>query len=81
MAAESELVNDDFCSLCSDGGILVCCEKCVRSYHFACARLDEDDCDDSIFTCQVRSYAESVRVCAHQRKLACVSCVRFRLMK
>ncbi|EOA26504.1 hypothetical protein CARUB_v10022553mg [Capsella rubella] len=31
--------NDDLCSICRDGGDLLCCDTCPRSYHKVCASL------------------------------------------
>ncbi|KFK32359.1 hypothetical protein AALP_AA6G231300 [Arabis alpina] len=31
--------NDDLCSICKDGGDLLCCDTCPRSYHIVCASL------------------------------------------
>ncbi|CAN8285595.1 unnamed protein product [Cochlearia groenlandica] len=31
--------NDDLCSICQDGGDLLCCDTCPRSYHIVCASL------------------------------------------
>ncbi|CAL9234603.1 unnamed protein product [Arabidopsis halleri] len=31
--------NDDLCSICRDGGELLCCDTCPRSYHKVCASL------------------------------------------
>ncbi len=28
--------NDDVCHVCADGGSLVCCERCPRSFHAEC---------------------------------------------
>ena len=28
--------NNDFCSACSGNGQLLCCDGCVRSFHFTC---------------------------------------------
>ncbi|CAA7038890.1 unnamed protein product [Microthlaspi erraticum] len=31
--------NDDLCTICKDGGELLCCDTCPRSYHTVCASL------------------------------------------
>ncbi|KAG2327400.1 hypothetical protein Bca4012_036400 [Brassica carinata] len=31
--------NDDICRICQDGGELLCCDTCPRSYHIVCADL------------------------------------------
>ncbi|KAL1191053.1 Increased DNA methylation 1 [Cardamine amara subsp. amara] len=31
--------NDDLCTICKDGGDLLCCDTCPRSYHKVCASL------------------------------------------
>ncbi|KAF8111175.1 hypothetical protein N665_0076s0167 [Sinapis alba] len=31
--------NDDICRICQDGGELLCCDTCPRSYHIVCAGL------------------------------------------
>lgn len=35
--ARSEVVNDDWCSQCFQGGALICCDSCHRSFHLHCA--------------------------------------------
>ncbi|KAK3997278.1 hypothetical protein QBC44DRAFT_230120 [Cladorrhinum sp. PSN332] len=48
--------NDDFCSSCSNSGELVCCDGCVRSFHFNCVDppLNPDTMpDNKEWFCQV----------------------------
>ncbi|KAL3849575.1 hypothetical protein ACJIZ3_011457 [Penstemon smallii] len=33
--------NDDLCSICEDGGDLLCCEKCPRAFHPECVDLSD----------------------------------------
>lgn len=33
-------INDDECATCGDGGDLLCCDNCPRSYHLECASLE-----------------------------------------
>jgi hypothetical protein len=42
--------NDDFCDDCNDGGDLICCDMCVRSFHPECLGL-EDDPEDGLWYC------------------------------
>jgi len=32
--------SDDWCASCGEGGDLICCDRCNRAYHLACADLD-----------------------------------------
>lgn len=36
MRQQEELENNDFCSGCGGNGDLVCCDGCIRSFHFKC---------------------------------------------
>ena len=53
--------NDDFCSACSGNGTLVCCDGCVRAYHYKCCDppIDEDNEPDEYWCNR----------CANQREL------------
>lgn len=44
--------NDSACAVCSDGGVLICCESCPQAYHVSCLEegVPEDD-DDAGWTC------------------------------
>ena len=43
MNAEVELTerNQDFCMVCKDGGILVCCDGCEKAVHAACIGCEQ----------------------------------------
>ncbi|GHP05356.1 hypothetical protein PPROV_000410800 [Pycnococcus provasolii] len=40
---EEEDPNDDHCAICNLGGVLVCCEKCPKSYHFECLSAPREE--------------------------------------
>ena len=43
------LENEDDCDICLNGGELLCCDRCIRSYHKECLELDEIPKDDLWF--------------------------------
>ena len=70
-----ENLNEDVCSICEDGGNLVCCEGyCSRSFHLACAGLLEtpdqfvcNACTSGVeicFSCKAKSPMELLVRCA-----------------
>jgi hypothetical protein len=44
---EREEDNDDDCNLCGDGGRLICCSFCVRSFHLKCLDLTVEPSHDA----------------------------------
>ena len=45
----------DYCQHCQQGGDLICCDRCPRSFHADClpSGLDEDDIPDSDWMCHL----------------------------
>ncbi|KAK6531074.1 hypothetical protein TWF281_007900 [Arthrobotrys megalospora] len=37
---KAKVTNQDYCQVCTDGGDIICCSSCPRSYHYEC--LDEE---------------------------------------
>ncbi|KAK6332230.1 hypothetical protein TWF696_002951 [Orbilia brochopaga] len=37
---KAKITNQDYCQVCLDGGDIICCSSCPRSYHYDC--LDEE---------------------------------------
>lgn len=50
---EKEIINNEFCSACSGGGSLICCETCPKSFHFTCVDppIDQDHVPDENWFC------------------------------
>lgn len=49
---ESELdTNLDYCEVCLGAGDLVCCDKCPRSFHLACLKMQESDLPEGDWQC------------------------------
>ena len=49
--AKRKLENVDECSICSDGGMLVCCDYCPKSYHLECLGLEESTLPEGKWQC------------------------------
>lgn len=54
MMTESQKIrhNRDHCNKCKDGGDLLCCDNCPRSFHFKCLGLEEKDIPEGDWYCQ-----------------------------
>lgn len=42
-SATAPIENHDFCAICSNGGLLVCCDFCPRSFHSECLPIEPPD--------------------------------------
>ena len=60
--------SDDFCSKCSGGGVLVCCERCSRAYHFSCVGMHEGEASDE-WVCPVCRRNRGSDAAARERAL------------
>ena len=43
--------NRDYCNKCKDGGDLLCCDRCPRSFHLKCLGLTEAEIPDGDWFC------------------------------
>ena len=43
--------NRDHCNVCKDGGDLVCCDNCPRSFHLNCLKLQAEEIPDEEWYC------------------------------
>lgn len=46
-----ERKNRDSCSICRNGGDLVLCDNCPKSFHLDCLKLKESDLPDGSWYC------------------------------
>ncbi|PHH53562.1 Transcriptional regulatory protein RCO1 [Ceratocystis fimbriata CBS 114723] len=46
--------NDDFCSACGASGELLCCDNCVKAFHFGCIDVESDKLPDQWFCWECR---------------------------
>src|SRR5690349_15525424 len=55
--------NDDYCSACGGNGDLVCCDGCIRSFHFKCVDppMIEDSLTDEAWFCNQCEYNHNPR--------------------
>ena len=63
--AANDDANDDFCTVCKKGGVLICCDHCHRSYHKGCAEIlrqfQDEIPEDYDFKCAQCKHEEGVR--------------------
>ena len=53
LVGEEEDKNDEVCHECGDGGHLLCCDRCPRSYHPGCANEDIKCIPNGDWVCHV----------------------------
>ncbi|KAL5614798.1 hypothetical protein BROUX41_004887 [Berkeleyomyces rouxiae] len=46
--------NDDFCSACGASGELLCCDNCVKAFHFGCIDVESNKLPDQWFCWECR---------------------------
>jgi hypothetical protein len=44
--------NRDHCNNCKDGGDLLCCDNCPRSFHMKCLMVKESEIPDGEWFCK-----------------------------
>ena len=49
---ENKVQNRDHCSVCRDGGDLLCCDRCPKSFHLDCIGLKEEDVPEDSWYCK-----------------------------
>ena len=49
--ASGEIASLEFCSVCGDGGRLVLCDKCPRSFHSVCLEISTDGLPEGEWAC------------------------------
>ena len=48
---KGKVLNRDHCNICKDGGDLLCCDNCPRSFHLKCLKKKEEDIPDGDWYC------------------------------
>ena len=48
--------NRDHCNICKEGGELVCCDNCPRSFHLMCLKLKKNELPTSQWYCATCKY-------------------------
>lgn len=43
--------NDDFCSACSGSGLIICCERCPKSFHLTCTNPPLSETPQGVWFC------------------------------
>ena len=46
-------INNEFCSICRNGGELILCDDCIRSFHLECLKLNRDDIPEGNWFCPI----------------------------
>ena len=46
-------INNEFCSICRNGGNLILCDDCIRSFHIECLKINEEDIPEGNWFCPI----------------------------
>ena len=64
----SQKVNNEYCALCRNGGNLLLCDNCVRSFHLECLKLEEDDIPEGNWFCPICTMQKEVKERKEKKK-------------
>ena len=65
---QSQKVNNEYCALCRNGGNLLLCDNCVRSFHLECLKLEEDDIPEGNWFCPICTMQKEVKERKEKKK-------------
>ena len=50
---ENKKINRELCSICRDGGTLILCDNCPRSFHMECLKIKEENIPEGKWYCPI----------------------------
>lgn len=50
---ENKKLNRELCSICRDGGTLILCDNCPRSFHMECLKIKEENIPEGKWYCPI----------------------------
>ena len=64
----SQKINNEYCALCRNGGNLLLCDNCVRSFHLECLKLEEDDIPEGNWFCPICTMQKDIKERKERKK-------------
>ena len=61
-------INNEYCALCRNGGNLLLCDNCVRSFHLECLKLEEDDIPEGNWFCPICTMQKEIKERKEKKK-------------